>query len=116
MKIPFLIKPFVERIKEDASNRIELLKVKGIRKSSEILTTLSLVILFAILVLSTFFFCGISLSFYISNLVHSYAVGFLLIGLIPFLILLTLLIFKQKIKTKIRNFFVQLIISKEDEE
>jgi hypothetical protein len=77
--------------------------------------TLALILSFGMIMI---FFCSLALGFYLNGVFESRFVGFVLIGLIYFLICIILILFKNKIITNhlFQAFFSDTLTNKNDEQ
>lgn len=116
MKLLNPFKKLVDEVKDNIDTRIDLAKVQGVKKASHISTQLTFIIVLMIFLLLAFFYFGLALAFFFSSLFESNTFGFLLAGGIPFLFALILLLFRNKIQRRLRDFFIHLISESNDEE
>jgi len=108
------IEVLYEKAKEYTQTTIELYKLIAVEKTAEVLA--SLVFRIAFLFLAAFFilFSSIGLSFYLGELLHSTAIGFLLVSFVYLILTILLYSFRDKwIKAPISNLIIkELLYSK----
>jgi len=108
------IEVLYEKAKEYTQTTIELYKLIAVEKTAEVLA--SLVFRIAFLCLAAFFilFSSIGLSFYLGELLHSTAIGFLLVSFVYLILTILLYSFRDKwIKAPISNLIIkELLYSK----
>lgn len=107
-----ILKPFksgFEEIKRWLELQLDLLKVGGTKKAVEIASKVTFSLLTLLFFLLGFSFLSIALSLWIGELLNSYALGFLIVGAIPIVIVLILVIFKKAVFKFLLNFFTRII-------
>jgi len=92
--------------KDYVDTQIKLLRLKGLSKGSRIFGSLALDIIKLVFTLFIVFFCSLALGFFLGELLGSNALGFLLTGVIFFILVLTIRLFEPKLE----SFFVDLTI------
>src|SRR5690554_2212230 len=103
-----------EEVKKLASSYLELFKVKSAKKSAQVATGASYVLLTVILIIMSFTFFGFALAFFIGELLGLIALGFVIVGAIPLVTLLLMRLFNRNITDYLLNFFTRLM-TKNDE-
>lgn len=116
MKIFNPFKQGIEEIKRWINANIELYKIKGIKKTVEVSSKVTFSLIILLFVLLIFSFLSIALALFIGKLLHSYALGFLIVGSIPLLLVLLLSIFKRSFMLVLLNFFTRIIMKENDKE
>jgi hypothetical protein len=108
------IEVLYEKAKEYTQTTIELYKLIAVEKTAEVLA--SLLFRIAFLCLAAFFilFSSIGLGFYLGELLHSTAIGFLLVSFVYLILAILLYSFRDKwIKAPISNLIIkELLYSK----
>ena len=99
----------MEEVKQLANSYFELIKIKSTKKTAKVSARASIGVLYIILILMCLSFLGISLAYFISELVESIPLGFLITGGLPLLILFLLKIFKVSTHRFLLNFFTRII-------
>jgi len=105
------IEVLYEKAKEYTQTTIELYKLIAVEKTAEVLA--SLVFRIAFLCLAAFFilFSSIGLSFYLGELLHSTAIGFLLVSFVYLILTILLYNFRDKwIKAPISNLIIKELL------
>lgn len=92
---------------------IELKKLSTIEKSVLILSSVAVALLIGIVFLMVLFFMSVGLALYLGDILASYYLGFISVGLLYLLILIVLmLISKQYIKNPLTNYLIAKIFNK----
>src|SRR5690606_8849054 len=94
--------------KEYVDTQIKLLQLKALAKGSRIAGSLVLDVTKVVFTLFIIFFCSLALGFFLGELLGSNALGFLLTGVIFFVLVLLIRFFEPKLE----SFFVDLTIRK----
>lgn len=87
----------------------ELLQLNAIDKTSDVISSLSVVISISIIVAMFILFINIGISLYIGKLLNDYAMGFFLVSIFYFVVAIIVFIFR---KTLIKIPIDNLIVSK----
>ncbi|MFD1771375.1 phage holin family protein [Sphingobacterium suaedae] len=106
--------------KEYVDTQIKLLQLKALAKGSRIAGSLVLDVTKVVLTLFIVFFCSMALGFFLGELLGSNALGFLLTGVIFFIIVLLIRAFEPKLENIFMDMTIRKLASKwdgdEDEE
>ncbi|SFS61729.1 hypothetical protein [Sphingobacterium wenxiniae] len=105
-----------QKAKEYVDTQIALLRLKALAKGSRIFGSLVLDLTRVVLTLFIVFFCSLALGFYLGEVLGSNALGFLLTGVIFFVILLLIRLFEPKLETIFMDITIRKIASKWNEE
>lgn len=98
-----------QKVEKYSKTSFELLQLSTINKTSDILSSLAVVIALSILLAMFTLFMNIGISLYLGDLLHNYVLGFMIVAICYFIIGIILFFFRKSlIKTPIEN----LIISK----
>lgn len=98
-----------QKVEKYSKTSFELLQLSTINKTSDILSSLAVVIALLILLAMFTLFMNIGISLYLGDLMHNYVLGFMIVAICYFIIGIILFFFRKSlIKTPIEN----LIISK----
>lgn len=100
--------------KEYVDTQIKLLKLRALAKGSRIAGSLVLDVSKVILTIFIVFFCSLALGFFLGELLHSNALGFLLTGVIFFVILLLIRAFEPKLESIFMNLTIRKLANKWD--
>lgn len=93
----------------------ELLQLKTIDKTSDVISSLSVVIAISILLAMFTLFMNIGISLFIGHLLHNYALGFFLISSFYFILGIIFYVFRKKlIKIPIDNLIVSIFLKEEE--
>ncbi|KGE14917.1 hypothetical protein [Sphingobacterium deserti] len=98
--------------KEYVDTQIKLLKLKSLAKGSRIVGSLVLDVSKVVLSLFILFFCSLALGFFLGELLDSYALGFLLTGVIFFIILLLIRAFEPALESIFMNLTIRKLANK----
>lgn len=90
-----LIKKFISQIKDYFRSETELIRLKLIRMTAIIAANLFAAVFVITMLNITLAILGIWFGFFLSGLLHSYAVGFGLSGLTYLLILILIIVFRK---------------------
>ncbi|SRR5690606_6193297 len=102
--------------KEYVDTQITLLKLKALAKGSRIFGSLVLDLTKILLILFILFFCSLALGFFLGELLNSNALGFLLTGVIFFVILLIIRLFEPKLEAIFMDLTIRKLANKWDGE
>ena len=102
--------------KEYVDTQIKLLQMKSLAKGSKILGSLILVIVNVVFSLFIVFFCSLALGFYLGELLESNALGFLLTGVVFFILVLLIQSFRPALKKGFMNIIIRNVVAKWQEE
>jgi hypothetical protein len=92
----------------------ELLQLKTIDKTSDVISSLSVVIAISILLAMFNWFMNIGISLFIGHLLNNYALGFFLISGFYFMLGIIFYVFRKKlIKIPIDNLIVSIFLKEE---
>lgn len=92
---------------------IELKKLSTIEKLVLILSSVAVALLIGVVFLMVLFFMSVGLALYLGDILASYYLGFISVGLLYLLILIVLmLISKQYIKNPLTNYLIAKIFNK----
>ncbi|WP_288984130.1 hypothetical protein [uncultured Flavobacterium sp.] len=92
----------------------ELLQLKTIDKTSDVISSLSVVIAISILLAMFTLFMNIGISLFIGHLLNNYALGFFLISGFYFMLGIIFYVFRKKlIKIPIDNLIVSIFLKEE---
>lgn len=96
-----------KKTKEYIDSQLELIKLRAVAKGSRILGAFALSIVKVLFVMLIMFFWSLSLGFYLSYLVDSYALGFLITGGIFLLLVIIINLAKKKLQGIIMNITIK---------
>lgn len=108
MRIFNPIKEGIEEIKNWFNSHIDLLQLQGTKKAVEISAKVSFSLFILIFILLGFSFLSIALALLVGQLLDSYALGFLVIGIIPLLVIGLMVAFKQSTLRLLLDFFTRI--------
>jgi|688.fasta_scaffold1156986_2 hypothetical protein len=98
-----------QKVEKYSKTSFELLQLSTINKTSDILSSLAVVIALSILLAMFTLFMNIGISLYLGDLLHNYVLGFIIVAVCYLLIGIIIYLFRKSlIKTPIDN----LIVSK----
>ncbi|HZH87168.1 MAG TPA: hypothetical protein VFD77_07620 [Brumimicrobium sp.] len=109
MKEDTTTKEGIEEVKRLANSYMELIKVRSVRKTSEVATGATYGLITFILIIMCFSFFGFALAIYIGDLLESQALGFLIVGAVPLLAILIMRLFNKHIFSYLLNFFTRIM-------
>ncbi|PWH86946.1 hypothetical protein [Brumimicrobium oceani] len=89
-----------------------LIKVRGIKKVTAVLANATYGFLKIILMMMGLAFFGFALAIYLGGVLESYALGFLIVGAIPFLAILLMRIFNKHTLHYLLNIFTRIMTKK----
>ena len=104
----------IKEIKKLGNSYIELFRIKGIKKSADILTKLSYNMLNIALLKMSISFMGFALAIYLGNLFKNYALGFVVVGAVPLLCILLMRIFNKQTLRYFLSTFTRIITKDHD--
>lgn len=102
--------------KEYIDTQIQLLKLKTLAKGARIAGSLALDVVKIVFTLFIIFFCSLALGFFLGELLESNALGFLLTGVIFFVLVLLIRAFEPKLESIFMNITIRKIAGKWDGE
>lgn len=106
--------------KEYVDTQIKLLQLRALAKGSRIFGSLMLDVIKVVFTLFIVFFCSLALGFYLGELLGSNALGFLLTGVIFFVLVLLIRAFEPALERALMNITIRKVTGKwggeEDEE
>lgn len=102
--------------KEYVDTQVKLLKLKSLAKGSRIMGSLALDVVKIVLTAFIVFFCSLALGFYLGELLGSTALGFLLTGVIFFILLLLIQAFEPRLERALMNLSIRKIAARWDGE
>lgn len=102
--------------KEYVDTQLKLLQLRALAKGSRIAGSLVLDVSKVVLTLFIVFFCSLALGFFLGELLGSNALGFLLTGVIFFIILLLIRAFEPKLESIFMDVTIRKLASKWDGE
>lgn len=106
--------------KEYVDTQVKLLKLKLLAKGSRIVGSLVLDIVRIVFTLFIIFFCSLALGFFLGEVLDSNALGFLLTGVVFFILVLLMRAFEPALERIFMNLTIRKIAAKwtgeEDEE
>lgn len=105
----------MKQIKRIIQSYITLLKIKATKKAVQLLSDIVAGIIAVLLILMCLFFLGIALALFVSDLLDSYFVGFLLTGIFCVVLFVFFQLFKPQINKKFKRIFTKMITRTEDE-
>ncbi|PRD50750.1 hypothetical protein [Sphingobacterium gobiense] len=98
--------------KEYVDTQIKLLQLKGLAKGSRIIGSLALDVVKIVFSLFIVFFCSLALGFYLGEVLDSNALGFLLTGVIFFVLVLLIRAFEPGLERIFMNFTIRKVAGK----
>lgn len=101
-----------KKTKEYIDSQLELIKLRAVAKGSRILGALALSIVKIVFVALIIFFWSLALGFYMSLLVESYALGFLITGGIFLFLIIVINLLKSKLEGTIMNITIKKFLGK----
>lgn len=105
-----------QKVEKYSKTSFELLQLSTINKTSDILSSLAVVIALSILLAMFTLFMNIGISLYLGALLHNYVLGFMIVAICYFIIGIILFFFRKSlIKTPIENLIISKFL-KENEE
>ena len=104
-----------QKAKEYIDTQITLIRLKALDKGSRILGSLILDLTRTVLALFVVFFCSMALGFFLGELLKSNALGFLLTGVIFFILILLIRLFEPKLESLFMNITIRKVAQKWDE-
>lgn len=105
-----------QKVEKYSKTSFELLQLSTINKTSDILSSLAVVIALSILLAMFTLFMNIGISLYLGDLLHNYVLGFMIVAICYFIIGIILFFFRKSlIKTPIENLIISKFL-KENEE
>jgi len=94
----------VDSLKQYLNKRLELMRLVFAERISNTSASFTAIVIFIALFSLMFLFLSLALGFYIGEEYHSYSIGFFSVGIIYFIILILLIIFRKAlILNPIRN-------------
>lgn len=108
MKIFNPFKQGIEDLKSWLNAHLELIQLKGVKKAVEVSSKVTFSLFILIFMLLGFSFLSIALALFIGQLLDSYALGFLITGAIPLLIIGLMYLFKKSTYGFLLNFFTRI--------
>ncbi len=112
----FSISDTIQAGKDYVDTQIKLLRLKGLSKGSRIFGSMALDIVKLVFTLFIIFFCSLALGFYLGELLDSNALGFLLTGVIFFILVLLIRSFEPKLESFLVNVTIRKVTSKWDDD
>lgn len=100
--------------KEYIDTQIKLLKLKALAKGSRIVGSLVLDVVKIVFTLFILFFCSLALGFFLGEVLDSNALGFLLTGVIFFILVLLIRAFEPGLERIFMNITIRKIANKWD--
>lgn len=100
------------KTKEYIDSQLELIKLRAVAKGSRIMGALVLSIVRILFVVLIVFFWAVSLGFYLSYLVDSYALGFLITGGIFLLLVVIISMAKKSLEKLVMNITIKNFLGK----
>ncbi|HLT86907.1 MAG TPA: hypothetical protein VKZ57_04910 [Sphingobacterium sp.] len=98
--------------KEYVDTQIKLLQLKGLAKGSRIMGSLVLDVVKIVFTLFIVFFCSLALGFYLGEVLDSNALGFLLTGVIFFVLVLLIRAFEPGLERIFMNITIRKVTNK----
>ena len=108
MKIFNPFKQGIEDLKNWLNAHLEIIQLKGVKKAVEVSSKVTFSLFILIFMLLGFSFLSIALALFIGQLLDSYALGFLITGAIPLLIIGLMYLFKKSTYGFLLNFFTRI--------
>ena len=108
----FSISGAFQKGKEYIDTQKKLWQLRALAKGSRIGGSLALDVVKLVFTLFIIFFCSLALGFYLGELLHSNALGFLLTGVIFFVLLLLIRAFEPKLEAILMNMTIRKIAGK----
>lgn len=112
----FSFKGSFQKTKEYIETQVDLLKLRAIVKSARISGVIALDLMKLLLSLIIIFFLSLSLGFFLGELMHSNALGFLITGVFFVIVLLIVIAKEPKLEAKFMNLVVKRIMSRWNED
>ncbi|MDP4131251.1 MAG: phage holin family protein [Bacteroidota bacterium] len=105
------LKSLIEKSQDYLETKLEIAKLKTVEKSSDVLSSIVVLISMIFLALLCFMFISIGLAFYLGSLVGSAHTGFFIMGGVYGIILIILYLLRNKwIKTPVSNLVIKKIL------
>ena len=98
--------------KEYVDTQLKLLQLRGLAKGSRIMGSLVLDVVRIVFTLFIVFFCSLALGFYLGEVLGSNALGFLLTGVIFFVLVLLIRAFEPSLERIFMNLTIRKVTSK----
>lgn len=106
-----MVEDLFQKSKDYANTRIELFKLKGINKASNIFSSSVTAIFLALMGLMTLIMLSFGLAFYLGEVLGGYHYGFFIVGGVFILIGLSLAAFKkQLLKVPFSNWLIRNLV------
>lgn len=108
---PGAIESLIENISSYIDTKVELMKLKAISKSSEVVSSVVSMLVISIFLLFAISILNIGLSIWIGKLLGEVAYGFFAVGGFYLLVAILLIIFKSKcLKAPVANIMIKSIL------
>lgn len=101
------IKEGIKEVKHLIETYIDLIRLKGKKSLVEVSSRITFGLLSIVLLSIGFTFFCVALALYIGVLLESFALGFLIVGIVPFLLLFLMQVFKKGTNRILLNFFTK---------
>ncbi|RFC53835.1 hypothetical protein [Brumimicrobium aurantiacum] len=102
----------IDELKKLVTTYIALFRIRSMKKATEVTTRVAYSLLVTILTMIGISFLGLALAIYLGTLLSSYALGFLIVGMIPIIAIILMRVFKISTFRYLLNFFTRLITNK----
>ena len=108
---PGVIESLIENITGYIDTKVELMKLKAISKSSEVVSSIVSVLVISVFLLFAISILNIGLSIWIGTLLGEVAYGFFAVGGFYLLVAVLLIIFKSKwLKAPVANIIIKSVL------
>ncbi len=105
------IKSLIEKSQDYLETKIEITKLKTVEKSSDILSSIVVLILLVFLALLCFLFISIALALYLGSLIGSQHTGFFIMGGFYGIVFLIIYLLRDKwIKIPVANLLIKKML------
>ena len=102
----------IKEVKDLVESYIELGRIKSVKTASQLLSRATYGLIISILIIMGSSFFGFALAIYIGGLLESYALGFVIVGALPLLIIILIRIFYKGTLGYLLNFFTRAMTRK----
>lgn len=103
------IKTGIKKVKKLVNSYVRLIELRSTKKIAEVTSRVTYGLLTLLLIIMGFSFFSFALALYIGKLLSSLALGFLIVGSLPILIILLISIFKRQALRALLNFFTKIM-------
>ena len=102
----------IEETKRLLKSTLALIKIRGIKKTTEVMANATFRLTKTTLMITGLSFFCFALAIYLGDVLESYSLGFLMVGALPFLVILLMRIFNKQTIRYLRNTFIRIMTEK----